>query len=212
MWCPCTAYLNPSASFQQQSPSSTGSARTRDAAVLDQSGSLVTEPPAPELDVAQLNHLADAAHPTKASFPRHFQRFLLPKWCAPSSRMMRAVSLTANCELGCPCGLSVHPGRESCPLQTVSRDAQIPHRGSPCIVPQARRQRHSAHHRRAGQCAIRLPASRRALHGAHHQPPVQHPPRHRFATPVRSGGDEHLPDFGRERNSPKCLRASQRIR
>lgn len=32
--------------------------QTRDAAFLNQSGSLVTELPAPELDVAQLNHLA----------------------------------------------------------------------------------------------------------------------------------------------------------
>lgn len=48
--------------------------QTRDAAFLGQRSSLVTEA-APELDVAQLNPLADADHPTKASLPRHFSAF-----------------------------------------------------------------------------------------------------------------------------------------
>lgn len=128
---------------------------------------------------------------------------------APRIELM---SLTTNRWPGCSRGLHLHPRRESCPLQTVSRDAQIPHRGSPCVVPQAGRQRHSAHNRRAGQCPIRLPASRRALHGAHHQPTVQHSARHRLPAPVRPGRLQHLQDARRERDCPKCLRASQRIR
>lgn len=110
-----------------------------------------------------------------------------PRWCATST-IITPVYIMYSYYLGRPCGFDLHPRRESCPLETVPRDATITHRSPPCLVPQTRRQRYTAHDRRTRQCPICLSTPRRTLHGSHHQPPVEYSAGHRLFALVCTGG------------------------
>lgn len=97
-----------------------------------------------------------------------------------------------RCPLGCPRRLHLHPRGQGGPVEAVPRDAAVPDRSAPSILPQAGGQRDPAHDGRAGQRPIRLPAPRRALHGPDHEQAIQHPAGHRLAPPLRAGGLQHM--------------------
>lgn len=119
---------------------------------------------------------------------------------------------TDRCPLGRPRRLHLHPRGQGCPLEAVPRNATIPDRSPSSVFPEARGQRHAAHHGRAGHCPLRLPAPGRALHGPDHEQAIEHPTRHRLSPPLRAGGLQHVQEPRRARDPPQCLRAAQRVR